>query len=358
MAATTLDTPHRPAATTGRLRPVVVGATLVALLLATVVAGIAAGSVTVDPGRVVAVLAWRTGVLAPDTAWWTASDENIVWLLRVPRVLAGVAVGAALAVAGAVIQALVRNPLADPYLLGISSGASAGAAGHILFGLGAAAGAGALVGSAFAGSVLAIVLVFAVARIGGRLVPSRLVFAGIAVGFALGALTNLMVFVANSRDGVRAVLFWMLGSLGQSRWDVLPLLWAVTVVAIAGFWVWSRRLDAMALGDDTARSLGTHPTRFRWFAALLVALLVAAAVSVAGAIGFVGLVVPHLARRLVGGSHRVLLPTCALLGGVVLVAADTLARTVVAPAELPLGVLTALLGTPLLVVLVHRMTSA
>ncbi|MGL5817024.1 MAG: FecCD family ABC transporter permease [Phycicoccus sp.] len=347
----------RAQAAAGRVRPAVVGLLLVPLLLATAVMGVAIGSVTIDPARVVAVVAARTGLHTPDAVAWTASEENIVWLLRVPRVLAGVAVGAALAVAGAVIQALVRNPLADPYLLGISSGASAGAAGHILFGLGAATGAGALAGSAFAGSLVAIVLVFAVARIGGRLVPSRLVFAGIAVGFGLGALTNLLVFVANSRDGVRAVLFWTLGSLGQSRWDVLPLLWAVTAVAVVGFWGWSRRLDAMALGDDTARSLGTHPTRFRGLAALLVALLVAVAVSVSGAIGFVGLVVPHLARRLVGGSHRVLLPTSALLGGVVLVAADTLARTVVAPAELPLGVLTALLGTPLLVVLVHRMSS-
>ncbi|MGL5864314.1 MAG: iron chelate uptake ABC transporter family permease subunit, partial [Dermatophilaceae bacterium] len=219
MATATLDQPAPTAASTGRLRPIAIGTAVASLLLGTAVAGIAAGSVTIDPRQVIGVLAWRTGILAPDSPGWTASEENIVWLLRVPRVLAGVAVGAALAVAGAVIQALVRNPLADPYLLGVSSGASAGAAGHILFGLGAAAGAGALVGSAFAGSVLAIILVFAVARIGGRLVPSRLVFAGIAVGFALGALTNLLVFVANSRDGVRAVLFWMLGSLGQSRWD-------------------------------------------------------------------------------------------------------------------------------------------
>ncbi|MCB7135619.1 FecCD family ABC transporter permease [Cellulosimicrobium marinum] len=326
-------------------------------LAATAVLSVGVGSVAVAPERVLAVVAHHLGVGATDP-WWSASEDNIVWLLRAPRVLTGIAVGAALSVAGAVIQALVRNPLADPYLLGISSGATAGAAAHILFGLAAVTGATALAGSAFLGAVVAIVLVFAVARIGGRLVPSRLVFAGIAVGLALGALTNLMVFFADSRDGVRAVLFWTLGSLGQSRWDVLGPVWIVTAVSVVVFWAWSRRLDAMALGDDTARSLGTHPTRFRAAAALLVALLVATAVSVSGAIGFVGLVVPHLARLLVGGAHRVLLPTAALLGAVVLVWADTLARSVVAPAELPLGVLTALLGTPLLVVLVHRLSTA
>ncbi|WP_265521196.1 FecCD family ABC transporter permease [Oerskovia flava] len=353
--AATTDT--RPRRLLGRDRPTLVLGVLTVALVTTVVLSVGVGSVSVDPARVLAVVGAHTGLHVPDETWWTASEDNIVWLLRVPRVLAGVAVGAALSVAGAVIQALVRNPLADPYLLGISSGASAGAAAHILFGLSAVTGATALAGSAFVGAVVAIVLVFAVARIGGRLVPSRLVFAGIAVGLALGALTNLMVFFANSRDGVRAVLFWTLGSLGQSRWDVLALLWVVTAVSLVAFWAWSRRLDAMALGDDTARSLGTHPTRFRAGAAVLVALLVATAVSVSGAIGFVGLVIPHLARRLVGGSHRALLPTAALLGGVVLVWADTLARTVVAPAELPLGVLTALLGTPLLIVLVHRMST-
>lgn len=337
-------------------RPTLVLTGLAVALAATAVLSVAIGSVPVPPDRVVAVVAHHLG-LGSGPMTWTVAEDNIVWLLRAPRVLTGVAVGAALSVAGAVIQALVRNPLADPYLLGISSGASAGAAAHLLFGFAAVTGAGALAGSAFLGATAAIVLVFAVARIGGRLVPSRLVFAGIAVGLALGALTNLMVVFAQSRDGVRAVLFWSLGSLGQSRWDAVGLVLLVTVVAAATFWAVARRLDAIALGDDTARSLGTHPTRFRTGAGLLVALLVATAVSVSGAIGFVGLVVPHLARRLVGGSHRVLLPTCALLGAVVLVWADTLARSVVAPAELPLGVLTAVLGTPLLLVLVHRMHS-
>ena len=153
----------------------------------------------------------------------TTSDRSIVWMIRVPRVLLGLFVGAALAVAGVVIQALVRNPLADPYLLGISSGASTGAAASILFGIGGSLGAIALTGSAFVGALLAIVLVLSIARIGGRLVTSRLVFAGIAVGFALTALTNFLVFGGQSRDGARAVMFWMLGSLAR---DLGSAAWA------------------------------------------------------------------------------------------------------------------------------------
>lgn len=328
---------------------VMLGAALGASLLVNV----GVGPVPISPARVAGIVASRLD-LVEGAGTWSAAEANIVWLLRLPRVLTGVLVGAGLSMAGAVIQALVRNPLADPYLLGISSGASAGAAAHILFGVVAVGGAAALAGSAFLGALAAAVLVFAVARIGGRLVPARLVFAGIAVGFALTALTNLLVFTSNSRDGVRAVLFWMLGSLGQSRWDTLGLLCAVTLLTGTLLVGWARRFDAMALGDDTARALGTHPTRFRALATVVVALSVAVAVSVSGAIGFVGLVVPHLARRLVGPAHRWLLPASALLGALVLIWADALARTAFAPAELPLGILTALIGTPLLIVLVHR----
>lgn len=354
-SAPTIASTAPAAVRSGLVRPVLLLIGLGVALVATAVLGVGVGSVRIGPTTVLSVVAERLGI-AHGGPVASPAETNIVWLLRVPRVLAGIAVGAALSVAGATIQALVRNPLADPYLLGISSGASAGAAAQMLFGVSAAAGAAALAGSAFVGSLVAIALVFAISRIGGRLIPARLVFGGIAVGLALGALTNLMVFFADSRDGVRAVLFWMLGSLGQSRWDVLALLWMVTLGCCLLLWGWSRRLDAIALGEDTARSLGTDPTRFRTVAVLVVALLVATSVSVSGAIGFVGLVVPHLARRLVGAGHRLLLPVSALLGAVLLVWADTLARSVVSPAELPLGVLTALIGTPLLIVLVHRMS--
>ncbi len=334
-----------------RGRGALVGALAVLLLVVSVVA-VGLGPVAVAPDVALAVVAQKAGL--PVTPWWSSSEESIVWLIRVPRVIIGAFVGAALATAGVAIQALVRNPLADPYLLGISSGASTGAAASILFGIGGGLGAAALTGSAFIGAVLAIALVLSIARIGGRLITSRLVFAGIAVGFALTALTNFLVFASESRDGTRAVMFWMLGSLAQSRWASVPILALAVVLSLVLFMFWSRRFDALAIGDDTALALGTDPTRFRALAALAVSLTVAVAVAVSGLIGFVGLVVPHLARRLVGGRHRIAYPTAALLGALLLVSADALARIAFAPRELPLGILTALIGTPMLIVLIRR----
>lgn len=325
---------------------------LVVLLGVVVVVAVGVGPVTVAPGVVLGVIGREIGL--PVTEAWQTSEHSIVWLIRVPRVIVGAFVGAALAMAGVAIQALVRNPLADPYLLGISSGASTGAAASILFGIGGGLGAAALTGSAFIGAVLAIALVLAIARIGGRLITSRLVFAGIAVGFALTALTNFLVFASESRDGTRAVMFWMLGSLAQSRWSSVPILVVAILLSLVLFMLWARRFDALAIGDDTALSLGTDPTRFRAVAAVTVSLTVAVAVAVSGLIGFVGLVIPHIARRLVGGRHRIVYPTAALLGALLLVAADALARVAFAPRELPLGILTALIGTPVLIVLIRR----
>ncbi len=344
--------PLAAAARATRRRHGLLLAALGVALIAVAVVAVGVGPVGVAPDVVARVIAGELGLRVAET--WSASERSIVWLIRLPRVLLGVFVGAALALSGVAIQALVRNPLADPYLLGISSGASTGAAASILFGFGSGLGAIALTGSAFAGALFAIVLVLSIARIGGRLVTSRLVFAGIAVGFALTALTNFLVFASSSRDGTRAVLFWMLGSLAQARWSSVPLLVVAILAAVILLTAWSRRFDALAIGDDTALALGTDPTRFRAIAAVAVSLTVAVAVAVSGLIGFVGLVVPHIARRLVGGRHRILFPVAALVGAVLLVAADALARVVFAPRELPLGILTALLGTPLLIALVRR----
>ncbi|THV33652.1 FecCD family ABC transporter permease [Glycomyces buryatensis] len=347
--------PHTPAPP-GRAR-LVRGLTWIAclavLLVLSIPIAVGLGPVRIAPGVVADILVHH--LFGAGQADWAVSDDNIVWKLRAPRVLLGACVGAALAVAGIAVQALVRNPLADPYLLGVSSGASAGAAATILFGLGV--GTIGLTGSAFAGALLAIALVFAVARTGGTLIGARLVFAGISVAFALTAVTNFLIFASDSRDGARAVLFWTLGSLAQAHWGSLPIA-AAAAIGITAAMAWqARRLDALAIGDEAAHSLGADPTRFRALAALLVAFAVAAAVAVAGAIGFVGLVVPHLVRLLVGASHRLAVPAAALGGALLLVWADALARTMLAPGEIPLGILTSLVGTPLLIVLVRRLDS-
>lgn len=329
-----------------------------ALVLAVMVTiGVSLGPVEITPGTVWRVIGHHT-VGWPSEVSWTATEDNIVWLVRVPRVLLGAAVGAGLAMSGVAIQALVRNVLADPYLLGVSSGASCGAALTILFGVGASLGSSALSASAFVGGVLAILLVFALARLGGPITAIRLVLAGVAVGYVFSALTSFLIFASDTREGARAVLFWLLGALDQARWSSVPVP-AVTVTAVLLVMVGvGRSLDALVVGDDTARTLGVHPTRFRTALLAVVALCVGVVVAVSGTIGFVGLVVPHVARRFVGGEHRRLIPVAALGGATFLIAADVVARTAFRPRELPLGIVTALVGAPFIAVLLRRTSPA
>ena len=265
-------------------------------------------------------------------------------------------VGAGLAGSGAVLQGLVRNILADPYILGISGGASTGAAAAILFGLGAGMGALALPVSAFLGAMVASLAVALIARVGGRVTSLRLLLSGVAVGYALSAATSFLVFLSDSAEGSRSVMFWLLGSLSQATWGPgLVAVWVVVPLGLAALAVAGPRLDALAMGDETAQGLGVSPAATRMTLMALVSLLVGAVVAVSGAIGFVGLVVPHLARRLVGARHSRAIPAAALLGAVFVVLADIVARVLLPPRELPIGILTAMVGAPFLLVLVRRM---
>lgn len=323
-------------------------------LLLTMIAGIALGAVLVPPGTVARVLGHHL-VGWPAEVTWTGPQDAIIWDVRTPRVLLGTVVGAGLAVCGVALQAMVRNLLADPYLLGVSSGASTGAAAAILFGAGAAMGENALSVSAFIGALGASAMVFLVARAAGRVTSVRLLLSGVAVGYALYAATSFLVFASGSAEGARSVLFWLLGFLGLARWSS-PLAVVVVVVAltVALLMLWGPRIDALALGDETSLTLGTDPARFRAQLLILVALCVGVVVAASGGIGFVGLVIPHLARRLVGGAHRRVVPVAALLGALFLVWADVAARTLLAPRELPIGILTSLVGAPFLIVLIRR----
>ena len=327
---------------------------LLVLLVASRVAAVGAGAVAVPPGDTARIAAFHLLGLGEQT--WTPARDAIVWDVRMPRAVLAVGVGAGLAVCGAALQAMVRNVLADPYLLGVNSGASSGAAAAILFGVGAGAGAHALPASAFAGALAASLLVLVVARSGGRVTSLRLLLAGVAVGYALYALTSFLIFASDSAEGSRSVLFWLLGSLSLATWGPPLVLVAVVVAAtLLALTAMGRRLDALSIGDETAQTLGLDPDRFRVQLLLVVALCVGVVVSASGSIGFVGLVVPHLARRLVGSSHRHVLPVAALLGAVLLLWADVVARTVLAPQEIPLGILTSLVGAPFLLVLIRRM---
>ena len=290
----------------------------------------------------------------PEQQSWSGMQDAIVWQVRAPRVLLGVVVGAGLAMAGVALQAMVRNVLADPYILGVTSGASTGAAASILFGVGAALGASSLTGSAFAGALLASIAVFVLARSSGTVTSTRLLLAGVAVGYVLSAATSFLIFASDSPEGARSVLFWLLGSLSLARWSTLAVASVAVLACGAVLLLWGRRLDALAIGDATARALGVHPDRFRIRALIVVSLGVGAVVAVSGGIGFVGLIVPHIARLCVGGAHRRVVPVAALIGAVFLIWADVVARVAFSPRELPLGIVTAVVGAPFLFTLVRR----
>ncbi|WP_425490355.1 FecCD family ABC transporter permease [Nocardioides daedukensis] len=325
------------------------------VLLASALVGISVGSASLPLSDVLHIVGHHV-FATPASITWSAPRDAIVWEVRVPRVLLAVLVGAGLSVCGVALQAMVRNMLADPYLLGVNSGASSGAAALILFGFGAGLGAHALPISAFLGALAASLLVFFIARSGGRVTSVRLLLAGVAVGYALYALTSFLIFASDSAEGARSVMFWLLGSLALASWGPpLAVMTLVVVATVALLALWSRQLDALSIGDETAHTLGVSPDRARVKMLVLVALCIGVVVAASGSIGFVGLVIPHVARRLVGSAHIRVIPVAALLGAILLVWADVLARTLFTPEELPVGIITAILGAPFLLVLIRRL---
>ncbi|MET9347841.1 FecCD family ABC transporter permease [Streptomyces termitum] len=338
--------PARRRAVAGRLRYALVVGGLLAALGAAVVGSLALGSVRVPPGDVLAAL---TGRAEP------SPYRTIVLDVRLPRVLLGAVVGAGLAVVGAVLQALVRNRLADPFLLGISSGASTGAVLVLVLGVGGGLTTTlALPAGAFAGSLLALALVYGLARRGGAMTGPRLVLAGVAVSYILSALTTLLLVTAGRPEHFQEALYWSLGGLGSARWDTLALPAAVLLLGTGALLALARPLDLLLTGDEGATALGLDTGRFRAAVFVLASLVTAVMVAASGAVGFVGLMAPHAARLAVGAPHRRLLPVAALGGAVALVAADLGARTLAAPQDIPVGVLTALTGGPLFLWLMRR----
>ncbi|WP_277033802.1 FecCD family ABC transporter permease [Propionimicrobium lymphophilum] len=325
---------------------------LLLLMVLTPLLSIVFGSANVSIPDIVGVTLDHLGFNVDKT--WTPAIDAIVWQNRVPRIIAGLAVGAVLGVAGVVLQALVRNPLAEPYVLGVSSGASTGAALSIIV-LGASNYM--VTGSmAFAGALIATLMVMAVAGQGST--PLQLILAGLAAGFGFQAVTNLLIFSSGSPETSQAVMFWMLGSLARAQWPQLPLLVIVAVVFTAVMFFCGPILDALASGDRTAESVGVNASRMRVVMLIIVSASVAIAVAAAGGIGFVGLIVPHVIRSFIGYSHRFLVLGSALASSLFLVWMDAIARVAFAPAELPIGVITGLIGAPCLVVLIKRQRRA
>jgi iron complex transport system permease protein len=328
-------------------------AILAVACLAAVILSVSVGSVPISPDRVVSVVAGHI-IPSPILASATEVEARIIWDFRLPRALLGLIVGASLAVAGAVLQAVVRNPLADPFVFGVSSGASAAAVATITLGLGALV-AVSVPAAAFVGALATTLLVFALAQRRGRVTPGRLILAGVAMSYLLGSVTSYLVLRASAPGGgITQVLSWLSGSLAAATWADLGIPAVVLVVATVALLLVARILNALLIGDETAASLGVDVGRFRLMMFVVTSLLVGVVVAVSGAIGFVGLVVPHAVRMVVGSDHRWVLPVSALAGALLLVVVDIGARLVIAPSELPVGLLTAGIGAPFFLWMLRR----
>ncbi|MCR8656810.1 FecCD family ABC transporter permease [Paenibacillus endoradicis] len=332
---------------------------LIIVAFASIFLAIGIGPVSVAPKTVFLILMNKVPYLTdfiPDN--WTLLEHNIVWGLRFPRVLLGMIVGASLAVTGVAMQALVRNHLADPFILGVSSGASATATLGMLFGVFAFLGSYALPISAFLGSAITIIIVYTISRVKGRINITQLLLSGVALAMIMDAIKNVITLSAPNALGIHNATFWLSGSLAGARWGYLTLPFVTMLVCVVILMINYRSLNALLLGDETAGTLGYDVRVMQKVLILVASLLAGTTIAVSGSIGFVGLMVPHIARLLVGSDHRKVLPISAFIGGILVVWTDVVARIVIAPGELPLGILTALIGGPFFIWLLKKNSKA
>lgn len=284
---------------------------------------------------------------------WRDSAETIVWDIRMPRIILGVLVGAALAASGVVFQGVLRNPLADPYILGVSSGAALGASLVMLFGIELVIlGQWTLPIVAFFTGFITLIFVYYLARVRGQLQIETLILAGVIVQAFFGAVLSLIL--ALSEEKMQIIMYWIMGSLALTDWSYNKVIFPFLIVGLLVIWFLSRELNMLILGEEAAQHTGVNVQRVRVILLIVASLITGAAVSVSGTIGFVGLIIPHIMRLIFGSDHRLLFPLSVLGGAIFMVGADTIARTILAPRELPIGIITAFLGAPFFGYLLRR----
>ncbi|WP_448518816.1 FecCD family ABC transporter permease [Rhodoflexus sp.] len=321
---------------------------LIALLLAAVICSVCIGAVTISGRELLAIISYQLG---GEAVGFEPQQEAVFWIIRLPRVLLGVLVGASLAVAGASMQGLFRNPLADPGLIGVSAGASLFAVVMIVLevkfftALSGILGFYALSVFAFGGAALTTLIVYRLSKTGGKAIIATMLLAGIAINALAGALTGLLTYTATDAQ-LRSIVFWGLGSLGGASWESVAALAPFALLPLIALPRLSKALNALALGESEAGYLGVNVKSLKRQVIFWTTMAVGSSVAVAGTIGFIGLVIPHLLRLFAGADHKLILPASALLGAAVLTTSDLISRTAVAPSELPIGIITAMLGTP------------
>ena len=326
------------------------------ILLVSMAGALTIGTVSLSVGDVVSAVYDSLRSSVPIDAPGQGPLHDIVWLLRMPRILMAACIGAGLATSGVIMQAIVKNPLADPYILGVSSGASLGATAAILLGIGVSLGENFVGISAFIGAFAISLAIVFIANMGGRANAVKLLLAGMALSAVCSAFSSFIVYFANDKDGIQSITYWLMGSMAGAKWSTLQVMIPMSIVIPLFFYTQSKILNLMLLGDDTAITLGVDLHRYRQTYLLVSALLVGFAVYAAGMIGFVGLIVPHVSRMLVGADHRRLLPIAALSGAIFLVWADVLCRIIIPQTELPIGILISMIGAPCFIYLMVKRT--
>ena len=324
-------------------------------LASTVIAAIAIGSTYIDHKEVYKVLLDKLtsgGIYCNSGSIMT---QNIIWEIRFPRVLLGAICGSGLALCGVLMQCVTKNPIAEPYILGISSGASFGAVIVIVLGGMSSIGINNVTTGAFIGSLISGILVFAIGTQMGRATSTtRLVLSGMAISTIFSALTNLLIYSAENSNQAKSALFWSIGSLGGAKWEVLLFPFIILVVVMIVSLVMSKSLDILLLGDDCAIILGINIKLMKSIILILATLLTSSLVAITGAIGFIGLVVPHICRGIAGSDHKKLITLSSLMGSIFLIASDVIARGLFPPVEIPIGIITSLVGGPFFLYLISK----
>lgn len=312
------------------------------VIIFTIFLSVGYGAMEIDNAKVIDIFLHQLGL--HDNIYWSRTEAIAVWDLRLPRTILACLAGAGLAISGVAMQAAVKNPLADPYILGISAGASAGATAVIAAGLLDITEEYSVSIGAFGGAMFSMILLFMLNKDNRDSV--RLLLSGCVISILFSSISSVIMFLAKDKEKVSSVIFWLMGSIADANWRMIPIVMVTVFIGICVLLVYYRQLNALLLGEETAHTLGVNTNSMRWQLVVLVAVIVGSIVAFCGMIGFIGFVIPHIVRSLFGSDHKIVIPFSAFIGAIFLSWCDIVARTVVVPEELPIGIITSLSGAP------------
>ena len=328
--------------------------TLLVILVGSIMISVTLGSAKISVSEVYKVLGYKLLGIKAYSEYSSGPMHDVVWVIRFPRVVLAIAIGMSLSISGVVMQAIVKNPLADPYILGISSGASLGATFAIMLGFGAVLGGNFVGVMAFIGALLVSFGVLLLANIKGSATSSKLILAGMALSAVCSSFSNFIIYIANDKTGMQSVTYWLLGSLAGAKWETDIIILPIVIIACLFFWSRYRVLNLMLLGDDVSITLGTDLHKPRHIYLIITSIMIGLSVYCAGVIGFVGLIIPHAVRMIFGTDHKKLIPISALVGSIFMIFADALSRIIIPNSEIPIGILISMVGAPVFIYLVVK----